>query len=60
MIAILKQERFWIEEKSQFYRRTELVNQMVIWERPSQYGTFTIVLMSDKIKLEDIYLNNIK
>lgn len=60
MIRILKQEEFWIEEKAQFYRRTELENRWVIWEKPSQYGTFTVVLLSDENKLEKIYQEKFK
>lgn len=41
MIKVEKQETFWLNDKGYFIRRTELVNKQIIWERPSQYGTFT-------------------
>lgn len=38
-----------------FYRRTELVNGKVLWEKPSQYGTFTFVRDSMFEELESLF-----
>jgi hypothetical protein len=61
MIEVIEQKMFYCYnlqhgEGPAFYRRTILKNKHILWECPSQYGTFTFVVSYALIKeLNQLY-----
>lgn len=55
MISVKQQETLFMPDQQEFYRRSVLENGVIVWERPSQYGTFTCVTASISMDLERKY-----